>query len=397
MKVSKAAIVWLIAFVILATSVDGCANSPTSTITWISSFGGINRDEAYSVQETIDKGYIITGYTESHGDGNADVYVVKTDRSGNKQWSRTFGSPEYDEGYSVQQTSDGGYIIAGYTYSEENGEDIYLIKLSSSGSEQWSRTLGGPEDDRGYSVQQTTDGGYIVAGDTWSDKNETDVYLIKTNPNGEEEWSRTFGDLKSDFGKSVQQTSDAGYIIAGETYSYGAGESDVYLIKTDAKGNELWSRTFGGSSYDDGSYAEQTTDGGYIIVGVTKSYGIGVGNVYLIKTDSEGAEQWSHTFSGSGAAGGTSVHQTKDGGYILVGGTSTSIFSGNVYLIKTDPEGNEDWSRTFGGSKVSYGSSVQQTQDGGYIIAGCIYFSTTHLFDIYLIKTDAQGKVSTRE
>lgn len=390
-------VMWLVLVFILAASVAGCGESPTLANTWSRTLGGADRDGAHSVQQTTDGGYIIAGYTESYGEGKADVYVVKTDSAGNKLWSRTFGGPEYDEGYSVQQTSDGGYVVVGNVYSEENEDDIYLIKLDSKGNEHWSCRFGSPGYDYGYSVQQTTDGGYIITGDTWSDENRADVYLIKTNPNGEQEWSRTFGGPENDSGHSVQQTSDAGYIIVGYTYSFGAGRSDVYLIKTDAGANELWSRTFGGSSYDEGLCVQETNDGGYVVVGVTKSYGIGVGNVYLIKTDFEGKEQWSRTFAGSGAAGGTWVQQTRDGGYIVAGVTVSGPYSGNAYLIKTDPQGNEQWHRTFGGSKVSQAESVQQTRDGGYVIAGWIYPSIARLFDVYVVKTDAEGNISPGE
>ncbi len=392
---------------------------------WQKTFGGNTEEEAFSVQQTTEGGYIIAGWTRSYGAGDWDVYLVKTDSAGNMLWQKTFGGSDADIGWSVQQTSDGGYIIAGTTLSYGAGT-VYLIKTDPNGNSEWEKTFGGSLSfEEGHSVQQTSDDGYIIAGSTSYfryDVPTSDIYLIKTDSNGNMQWQETFsfgvGLKYRDYGRSVQQTSDGGYIIAGSTYyytgplnylypdgeyiiagftlSYGAGGYDVYLIKTDPNGNSQWQKTFGASNTDVGRSVQQTSDGGYIIAGYTESYGAGDSDVYLIKTDPNGNSQWQKTFGGSEYEYGGSVQQTTDDGYIIAGYTSSyGAGSADVYLIKTDPNGNMPWQKTYGGSDNDCALSVQQTTDGGYIIAGHTRsYGADEWSDVYLIKLCSDGTLS---
>jgi len=314
---------------------------------------------------------------------------VKTDASGDTQWTRIYDHDGDNEAYSAQQTTDGGYIIAGWTV----GMNFYLVKTDAGGNTLWTRTYGGSMSDWAYSVQQTTDGGYIIAGFTYSfGAGNSDCYLVKTNADGDTLWTRTYGGSFNDEAYSVQQTTDGGYIIAGRTGSFGAGYSDIYLVKTDAGGDTLWTRTYGGWSNDEAHSIQQTTDGGYISAGYTGSFGAGNSDFYLMKTDANGDTLWTRTWGDSEQDEAFSVQQTTDGGYIIAGRTeSFGAGSNDIYLVKTDAGGNTLWTRTYGGSNYEYAYSVQQTTDGGYIIAGWTGSFGAGALDFGLVKVKGEN------
>jgi len=214
-------------------------NSTAPGIEWDRTFGSSDYETAHHVQQTTDGGYIIAGRSDILG-SDWDIYLIKTDDWGNTEWERTFGGSDYESAFHVQQTTDGGYIIAGTTQPSSGSADVYLIKTDSLGYTEWERTFGGSGHDRASCVQQTTDGGYIIGGDTHPSGGSTDAYLIKIDSLGDAEWERTFGGSGHDYVHHIQQTSDGGYIIAGETNSYGAVPNDVYMVKTDSLGNIEW-------------------------------------------------------------------------------------------------------------------------------------------------------------
>ncbi|MFH1009998.1 MAG: T9SS type A sorting domain-containing protein [bacterium] len=375
--------------VLLMLPMAAFAQPPDSL--WSRTFGGSNGEACESVWQTSDGGYIMAGLTYSFGAGNSDFWLVKTNADGHGLWSRTFGGASYDYCFSVQQTPDGGYILAGYTESfGAGGTDFWLVKTNANGDSLWSRTFGGASNEQCRSFQQTSEGGYILAGYTYSfGSGLTDFYLVCTDANGNQLWSRTFGTGGYEECESVQQTSDGGYILGGLT---GVSSWDFWLVKTNANGDSVWSRTFGGSGGDQCESVQQTSDGGYILGGMTTSFGAGVGDVWLVKTDANGNQLWSRTFGGSYWDGCESILETPDGGYIL-GGFNDSFGSGNrdAWLIKVSAYGDSLWSRTFGGYNVDACRSVQRTADGGYILGGSTSSYGSGADDFWLVKTGAES------
>jgi len=326
-----------------ATDLLGNQNSETINVVVKNgqkTFGGSGYDYASSVKQTTDGGYIVAGYTGSFGAGSSDVYILKLNPDGSLAWQKTFGGSDYDVAHSIQQTTDGGYIVAGYTNSF-GYYDAYILKLNSDGSLAWQKTFGGTGYDEAYSIQQTTDGGYIVAGKTYPFRaGDYDIYILKLNSDGSLVWSKTFGGTGYDEAYSIQQTTDGGYIVAGLTGSFGAVWYDAYVLKLDSDGSLAWQQMFGEDGYDAAYSIQQTTDGGYIVAGVTGLFGSGSDDAYILKLNSDGSLAWQKTFGGSGSDLANSIQQTTDGGYIVAG--VTKLFGAaydDVYIFKLDSNG----------------------------------------------------------
>lgn len=371
---------------------------------WERIFGGTESDNGNSLQITSDGGFVIAGSTLASPDEDyPDMYIVKTDGFGKVLWSKNYGGKFSEGATDIKQTGDGGYVVAGYTDSEgAGGTDATLTKLDANGNLTWSQNYGGNQNDHFYSVLPTPDGGYIAVGSFISESGQNrDAYLVKVNGTGQETWSHTFGGSNGgETGYSVLLTSDGGYIFAGETTSFGAGGFDAYLVKTNSSGIEVWSKTYGGTEDDKVSYLQPTADGGYVMTGSTVSSGAGAKDVYLLKTDGSGNLQWSQAYGDVHNDGGSSVKQTADGGYVIVGSTVNRI-AGNpqkqysdVYLVKTTSDGVLQWTKIFGSLKSESGSEIQITADGGYAFIGSAgSFSKEN--DIYFLKSNEQGMITS--
>ncbi|MEI6489148.1 MAG: T9SS type A sorting domain-containing protein [Bacteroidota bacterium] len=363
--------------------------------------GNDGYENGYSAKQTLDSGYIVGGSTTSFGNGNNDMYLLKTDKFGVPTVQNTFGGINVDVGKCVRQTTDKGYILVGYTNSYgAGGYDVYIVKTDSMLQTQWTKTYGGSDWDFGNCIEQTTDKGYIICGSTYSyGKGNSDYYLIKTDSLGDTIWTKTFGDSLEDVANSVIQTTDGGYAITGTTKSMGDTLGDFYTIKTNAIGDTIWTNKFGGASLDYGNDILESVSGSYIVCGETQSYGSGNSDAIIIKLTTNGSFMYLWTYGSVGPLAtnydvANSITEDAEGKIAMVGATQSFGFGGghpDAYfsILKSD------WSyysaSTFGGTGDDYGYSVEPTSDNCFIICGYTNGFYQRLNDIYLIKTDTLG------
>jgi hypothetical protein len=345
-----------------------------------------------SVVQTKDSGFAVVS-TSDFGTGNeADqrFWLVKTDQTGNAEWNKTYGE-QRECACSIVQTVDGGYAMVGNSVIGGYG-NAWLVKTDSSGSMLWNKSYTEIGWATANTLIQTNDGGYVIAGC----KEYYDGWLMKTDVNGTMQWSRSFVEINNTHLQSVVQTNDGGYVAAGATqWPLFSGKVDAYVVKTDADGNTTWSKQFSRTAGNDyGRSIVQARDGGYAIAGETDHWGNA--DFWLIKIDASGNFLWDRTYGGTGWDGANSIVQTSDGGYALAGQTNSFGAGGNdFWLVKTDAEGNMQWNQTFGGAgddgTGAVGSSIVQTRDGGYALTGYTNsFSSDGSYQVWLIKLAAE-------
>jgi len=361
---------------------------------WFKHYGGSNHDFGKSIHQTSDGGYVFAGYTYSYTYGGIDFAIYRLDSSGNKVWFKHYGGTSDDEAYSVQQTSDGGYVVAGLTYSYTyGGEDFAIYKLNSSGNKTWFKHYGGSNYDEGHSIQQTSDGGYIVAGNTDSyTYGGTDFAIYKLDSNGNKVWFKHYGGSNDDNAFSIQQTSDGGYVVAGYTISYTHGGTDFAIYRLNSSGDKVWFKHYGGTNDDYPNSIQQTSDGGYIVSGYTYSYTYGDIDFAIYRLNSSGDKVWFKHYGGTGSDVGQSIQQTSDGGYIVTGYTNSYTYGDHDFSIyRLNSSGNKVWFKHYGGYAEDVGYSGQQTSDGGFVVAG---HSVTYSYgngDFAVYKLDSNG------
>ena len=353
-------------------------------------YGGGNEDYASSIQQTTDGGYIVAGYTESFGEGSGDAWILKLNPDGSIEWQKTYGEDQYDYAYSIQQTTDGGYIVAGSTDSFGAGwTDYWILKLRPNGSIEWQKTFGEDQYDYAYSIQQTTDGGFIVAGDKYFFTGGIrDGWILKLNSNGSIEWQKTYGSEDSEWAHSIQQTTDRGYIVAGQR------GVDAWILKLRPNGSIEWQKTYEGEGRFSVESIQQTIDGGFIVTGHPGG-NVGLSDAWILKLNSDGSIDWQKTYGGEDDDKTYSIQQTIDGGYIVAGETwSFGEGISDAWILKLNSDGSIDWQKTYGGEVFDRARSIQQTSDGGYIVAGRTD-SFTGSSDAWILKIDSNGDMGS--
>lgn len=380
-------------------------------IQWQKSIGGSGNESGNSIKQTSDGGYIVAGTTNNGNPttGYDDALVTKLDSNGNVEWQKTFGGAMSDDISSIQQTIDGGYILSGSSNSTNGdfsgnlgGYDFWVVKLDNNGTIQWQKFLGGSETDRASYIQQTSDGGYIVVGDSWSNKNiisgaggqvtgnhgGQDIWVAKLNSTGTIQWQKAMGGSGYEFATYIQQTSDGGYIVGGYTNSINGDVTSSYggdgwVVKLNGNGTIQWQRSLGSTSNDAVKSIKQTSDGGYIVASVVgkgdRDVLVHYGNndIWIVKLNANGVIQWQKTLGGIQFDEVSSIELTSDNGYIIAG-SSNSVdkdVTGNhglqdYWVVKLNSNGVLQWQKSLGGSALDNAYFIQQTIDGGYIVAG---------------------------
>ncbi|MFX0198965.1 MAG: hypothetical protein ACFFCW_22820 [Candidatus Hodarchaeota archaeon] len=329
---------------------------------------------------------------------NAEERIVGTPKVRAQEvispWNRTFGGGLDDAGYSVVEVSTGGFACAGYTMSSGAGEqDVWLVRTRDDGSPQWAQTYGGVFGDWGRSVQEVEDGGFIVVGETYSyGVGNGDYYLLRIDTEGSLLWNRTYGGLLTDSGRAVIELSDGGFAITGYTVSFGAGGYDIWVVRTDADGHHLWNQTYGSTGEDFGISIIEVSAGGFAIAGYTSSFGEGLSDIWLVRTDVNGNLLWSRTYGGPDYEYGLGIVEVSTGGFALIGYTeSFGLGNDDFWLVRTDVDGNHLWNQTYGGGNIDRGWSVVEASTGGFTLAGHTESFGAGWSDIWVVRVDAEG------
>ncbi len=387
-------------------------NAQDTMLLWENSIGGTSDDTGYFIERTSDGGSIVSGNSKSaNGDmasnfGDNDVLLTKLDASGATVWIKNLGGTLSDEGYSVHQTVDGGYLVTGYTRSSDGHiassqglKDIWVVKLSGLGTIQWENTYGGTADERAFYSTQTSDGGYIMAGYTESNDGDVtlnqgsgDVWIVKIDSAGTLLWQKSYGGTGGDYGYFISETSDGGYIVTANTDSnngdvsgYHGGFSDVWVLKINSIGILQWQKCLGGTSDEYTTAVYQTAEGGYIVCAYTASSDGDITSTHgdfenwLVKLSGTGSIQWQKCYGGSFADGNYSFKKTLDGKYIIAGyaysgdGDVVGQHGGgeaDYWIVKTDTAGTLEWQTCLGGTGNDQAFSISQLSDSTYVIAG---------------------------
>lgn len=412
----------LLAVASVAAQLAGAQPVYPPSVEWQRSFGGTNDDRLRSLSQTAEGGFVLGGFSNSgiNGNkvatnfGNYDFWVVRLDANGNKLWDKSYGGTGEDVLYSLQPTADGGFIFGGYSISGASGNktstnfggyDFWVVRADANGNRLWDRSFGGTSDDFLRSIGQTTDGGFLLGGQSLSGANgnktsanfgTNDFWVVRLNSDGDSVWDRSFGGSGADRLQALSQTSDGGFILGGVSLSGASGNkassnyglNDFWLVRLDANGNKLWDRSFGGTDNDELLSLDQAADGGFILGGFSWSgangnktaRGAGSTDMWLVLTDANGNKLADFSYGGRDSDSARSLQRTIDGGVILGGisdsgttGNKTSPYFGGIadfWVVRADAAGNKLWDQSYGGTTDDGIWSLQQTRDGGFIFGG---------------------------
>lgn len=431
----------LMTFVLMLTCCRGVVFGQEG---WLKVFGGKTSDTGRAIAATSDSGYVLIGTTHrSWGgevSGDDDILVIKTNELGNVEWKKTYGGSKDESGQSIAITADGGYVLTGHTDSNDGhfwgmnkgGQDIFVIKLDAEGVVEWKKLIGGSKLDESLSITASDNGDLFLTGYTESNdgdfatmlRGNRDIIVIKLDERGDVQLKRTYGGSSLDNGNNIASTPDGGSVLTGMFFSddgdfngMNQGRWDIFIFKLDERGDVQWKKTIGGRDWDEGCSIAIAADSGYVLTGRTfsndgdfKGLPKGWADIFVIKLDMRGNVQWQKSIGGSSTDEGYSITTTVAGGYVLSGRTSSNDgdFTGmnkdlyDIFIIKLDPRGDVQWSKTFGGSAWDEGYSVSRTPHGGFVLTGLTSsddgdFDGMNIgsYDVFVIKLDSNGIINS--
>ena len=432
--------------IFIVISITNISLHSQPSIEWQKCLGGSSDDEAYSVQQVADGGYIVAGTTSSndgdvignHAQFTRDYWILKFDNSGNQQWQKFLGGTDSEDVGAIQQTADGGYIVTGSAISNDGDVignhgslDFWMVKLDINGNIQWQKCLGGTNIEIAHDIQQTSDGGYILAGETYTNDdgdvsgihtdifgnvNWPDYWVVKTDNQGNIQWQKCLGGTSDDRAYSVKETADGGFLVGGWSASTDGdvtgnhGTDDYWIVKLGNGGNIQWQKSLGGTNSDLLKNIEKTLDGGYVIAGTSGSSdndvigANGQSDLWVVKIDQSGNIQWQRCLGGTEFDDGAFAQQTADGGYIVTGSPQSndgdvsgnhSFYYEDFWAVKLNSTGNIEWQKCYGGTNSDESECIRQTTDGGYIMAGYTLSNNGQISgnhggnDIWIVKLSA--------
>ncbi len=337
---------------------------------WATTYGGKTATDVSSMHVTSDGGQIIGGILSGSKAGSEDFFIMRTDRGANVKWTYKYGGNKGDILASIQPASNGGYVAVGTSdsFGSKGDDDIWIVSLDSQGAIKWQMRYGTGNEDQAHHIQPTKDGGYVVTGSMHSTTSKDSAFLLKLNSSGSVKWQNAYRISGFETGIHAEQTSDSGYILLGQTISTG-GDSDIWVLKMDARGIIKWQVALGGSEDDVGKVIRQTSDGGYILIGTTSSFGAGDSDILVMKLTSTGAIKWQNTFGSSGKDEGTCIQQTTDSGFIASGLTPSSTGDADVVILKLDKSGKVQWQKAYGETGNETSPFIDKTCDSGFAVA----------------------------
>jgi hypothetical protein len=364
-------------------------------VTWAEAIGDGDYDWAYGAGRTPDGGFVLAGETWATGDEHLDIMAIRLDAQGEVRWQKIFTSEADERHRGLAMARDGGFVITGARdASEETGHDILAVKIDADGEIVWQVVYGSPGYDWGHTIEATSDGGFIIGGETLPSGGTHTMVVLKIDGQGNIAWQKVFPRETYGWSIAIHEAPDGGYFIGGETYNMDGNGSSAWVLRLDEAGMIVWQKVYGGESWVEVWSIAGTPDGGVVLAGATQAFGAGLNDFWIFRLDADGEVRWQKACGGIYNDHAKGVEVTADGGFVVTGETwSAGAGNEDILLLKLDADGNAVWQRTYGGPDSDWGWAVFQAADGGFFLHGTTDTYGAGEIDIWALKTDAGGRL----